>query len=131
MFRQLIRIFSPPIAVFAFHLLLIAIFNIYLVWPWFDIPMHFIGGVAIALTALMSIKHLQKTKHLGHAHPAFKFLIVVSLVSLAAVLWEFAEFALDSFTVTNWQGDINDTLFDLLMGLVGGAFTFLISLAKK
>jgi len=60
---------------------------------WLDIPMHFLGGVAVASSFLLTLNYLQKEKYLK-INRLFLFIFAVSIVSLFAVLWEFYEFLL-------------------------------------
>lgn len=120
-----LRILLAPICVFLFHLILLLFFQIYDHYPWFDMPMHFVGGAAISISALLFIKVMQKGKYLGKSHPLIIFIFVISLVALTAVLWEFLEFIVSSSTSLNMQPSLPDTMLDFLLGLVGGAVGFL------
>jgi hypothetical protein len=131
MTKDFLKILAPPALVFIFHLVLIFAFDLYDLWPDLDIVMHFLGGASIALSSLFFTAYLQRTKRLGHISPVVKFLFVISLVAIVAVFWEFAEFALDHLARIRWQGDLNDTLLDLAMGLIGGASIALLIQYKR
>ena len=45
---------------------------------------------------------------------------VVSLTATASVVWEFAEFTSDVFFGTRAQLGLDDTLFDMALGIAGG-----------
>lgn len=97
----------------------------YWLFPWLDIPMHFLGGAFVAMIFVWLFRKLQGTLD----HP-LKFLILTILllgfVALIGVLWEFFEFVCDllvsskgwRFLANQGTGDmISDLFFDLLGGL--------------
>ncbi len=117
--RKIIKTFIPPIVVFVLHLVVVSL-GLYLTAKWVDIPMHFLGGAAIAYTFTKLLQIAKNKNLLGKNHKAINFLFVISLVALVAVFWEFAEYLLAATTELRWQSTISDTLLDLLMGLLGG-----------
>ena len=118
-----------PIVVFIIHLFLFY-FNFYLIFPWLDIPMHFLGGFSIALsyTSFLFNMHVKK---LAHLRKDLFFLFVISFVALTAMLWEFLEFGLDISLNLNSQMGLVDTILDMFLGLAGGVtYIFLIKNRK-
>ena len=111
--------FIFPIFVLATHFFLLLFFNIYEVFPWFDIPMHFLGGMAVSITYFLILGYLQKENYL-RINSSIKIIFVFALVSLTAVFWEFFEFSLEYLTGLGLQGDLNDTMLDLFLGIFGG-----------
>ncbi len=110
-----------PVLVFSIHLVALLGFDLYRHFPDFDIPMHFIGGVAIAHFVGMSYRTAARMKLLGEPSAVMFPPMILGLTSLAAVVWEFAEFIADRQFGTLSQPSLADTLLDLLMGLFGGA----------
>jgi len=52
---------------------------------------------------------------------SLRFFCIVALVMAVGVLWEFHEFVFDHFlSAMKFQGDLADTMKDLLMDTVGG-----------
>ena len=84
--------FLAPIMILVIHLIATYL-NVYIMYPWFDIPMHFFGGAAVAFT-FSGLVHLAQKENLWRSNHAIEFLFVVSLVALTAILWEFVEFSL-------------------------------------
>lgn len=123
--------FIFPILVLVAHIFLL-LFNIYYIFPWVDIPMHFIGGVSVAVTYFLILGFLQKEKYL-RMNSFFNILFIFALVSLTALLWEFFEFSAEFIFALNLQGNLEDTMLDLFLGLFGGflAAIFLASQAKR
>lgn len=98
----------------------------YWIYKWLDIPMHFLGGLWLAMIFFWLI----------HPHLDFKghraiLVIVLSLafVAFLGVLWEFWEFVHDFFFTKNlYFGNqfiiekridvVKDLFFDLVGGLV-------------
>ncbi len=118
-FLKVLSFFTFPAAVFVFHLI-ISMFNIYDVYQWFDIPMHFLGGLAISYTAVLFFRFFREKGFFDTRKELLLVLFVVSIVSFVAVLWEFFEFFLKTFFNVITQPSLNDTLLDLFMGLFGG-----------
>lgn len=87
--------------------------QLFLYWQfiWFDIPMHFLGGVVVAL-GVFTLRDLRIIPN-GWLH----LVSVLAFVLCMALVWEVFEFMIgtpveDSFYI--------DTAIDLLMGLSGG-----------
>ena len=75
------------------------------IW-WFDMPMHFLGGIFIGLLALAF-------------SPRRPVLTAFLSVLMIGVLWELFEFSLDTFITYNPHNFL-DTFSDLVFDLVGG-----------
>ncbi len=101
----------------------------YTTW-WFDNLLHFFGGFWVAsLFFYISFNYwnlsaIQEKFWLG-------MLLILGLVSLVGVFWEFAEFISDSFFLEKLQFGVVDTLSDLLMDLVGALFLFIFRFINK
>lgn len=114
---KLFKPLLPPAIVFIFHAIMIVVFNIYKVFPAFDIPMHFVGGLSIGISAIMLIKIFESKIT---APKWFQFVWIVGLAVIAATIWEFAEFGSDYFFQTVMQPSLADTMLDMFLGLIGG-----------
>lgn len=108
-----------PMLVLAFHLISQEL-GLYATLRWLDTPMHFLGGLAISYSSYYLFAHLE-TKNELKAVPSVKMFLAIAITALAAVLWEFSEYASDSLLGTLMQPSIIDTLKDLMMGLLGAA----------
>jgi hypothetical protein len=87
-FIRILSFFIFPALVFLVNLPLGFVYEIY---PWFDIPMHFLGGVSIAFTSVLFLRLFEEKKMLK-IRDEFLFLFVVTcFVAFVAVLWEFYE----------------------------------------
>ncbi len=125
LFRILINAFIFPFLVFVFHILLYFL-GIYELYAWIDIPMHFLGGFSIAFTYIYLTGFLYRENIVERLPFLIFFVFIISLVSLTAVLWEFFEFGIDIAFNLDTQKGVKDTLGDLLFGLIGGSFGFLL-----
>ena len=94
--------------------------NSYDHFPWLDIPMHFIGGAAMAYSYTVFLKMLRARGCMGEMDRIIKILFIVSLVALTAVVWEWHEFFRDTFFGEHTQLSEADTMGDFFMGLLGG-----------
>ena len=134
--KKLIISVIAPGSVFALHVFLSRGFigNYYLKYPWLDIPFHLMGGISIFIFLYYLI---YKYQIIGDAFAKFplivQFIITTSFVSLSATAWEFLEWTTEYLKYSS-QGDLNDTLFDLFLGIMGGAISsifYLFSMSLK
>ena len=86
-----------------------------------DFLMHFSGGLSFAYLAFHALDEfdevLGKLNRLGHYSVAFLATCTMAL------FWEFAEYALDGIRGSNIQHSIDETMWDLINGTLGGATT--------
>ena len=105
-------------------------YQLYLNYSWFDQVLHFSGGFFIAMFFSIYLKdHLLENSKLKNT------LIILGVASFIGVTWEFAEYIANlvlspmiynTFAIrTYFMGDLNDTINDLLMDILGaGVFSF-------
>jgi uncharacterized membrane protein YjjP (DUF1212 family) len=127
--RDYLSIIVSPLMVYAIHMLSQAL-HVYSNVHWLDTPMHFFGGVAIAVSSYYLFKHLENKKELKTI-PSFKLFTALSITALAAILWEFHEYAQDLLLQTITQPSIYDTMKDLCMGLLGATVVSVYKYFKK
>ena len=120
--KTILGFFIFPIFVLFAHIFLMFFSNFYEVFPWFDIPMHFLGGIAVGYSYFLILNFLQEKNYLK-INSIVRIIFVLALVALTAVSWELFEFFLEYFTGFNFQGNLGDTILDLFMGLFGGLFS--------
>ncbi|MFH0857739.1 MAG: hypothetical protein V1848_03260 [Candidatus Magasanikbacteria bacterium] len=124
-FRELLRIFFLPILLFIFNLIVDVGFHIYNLFPFFDIPMHFLGGLFIGISGWRGLQVLEKKKYIKVKQFVLSWIIIVCFVGTIAVLWEFYEYIWDVIFPTQFQAGLKDTMGDLFFGLLGGIFSVL------
>lgn len=111
---------APPMTVLALQLLRMAALPERLD---FDPYAHFLGGASIAWGALILIRRWRARKILSAGIPFWLMACAVwGVVALAGVFWEFYEFGSDILWGWNAQINLSDTMGDLFVDLVGGAF---------
>lgn len=115
---KLIPYLTPPLIVYLTNLFILLPLGVYTLYSWFDILMHFIGGASIALSSIMILN--QCKEEIRIKDNLVNVVIIVALVGLAAIIWEFYE------VLTGLDMNLNDTLFDIFMGLLGGLTTALL-----
>ena len=108
-----------PLLVFATHAFLVRVVHLYQIWPWFDIPMHFSGGVAIAFFISRCFAMLPRENVKRSRLILLELVLIVSLTATAAVFWEFAEFITDHWLGTDLQISLANTMQDQAMGILG------------
>ncbi len=120
-FFRLAGFFTLPFFIFCLALFFY-LSGIYSLFPWLDVPLHFIGGASIAYAALLFFRFWKQEKKIEIKSRSVLILLVVCFVSFFAVLWELWEFFAGNFLGISFfaQESLEDTLFDLFVGLLGG-----------
>lgn len=124
-----------------FHI--VAIYKFwYWSYAWLDVPMHFLGGVWVALFFAWFSERVQRIGF-SYARANFYggFLMTLSFVALFGIGWEFYEFLYDVFLSRSRNYEfllqlgaadtISDLFFDLLGGAVGFALVYCFLISKK
>lgn len=119
-----------PIAVLMAHEVCAHVFDIYRLWPPVDIPLHFLGGFAVAYFTAGGIRVLSEHSLIREPDLFVYIALVFALSCTAAVFWEFAEWIADHTIGTTCQMGLDDTILDLLMGVAGGSI-YAISLLMR
>ena len=90
----------------------------YIIIPWFDMPMHYLGGVwAGMLSLFFTITYvLPRYPMTSRARRALLVMMCVLSIGLG---WELFEFLLGRMTYINF-GDFADTMSDLFFDTIGG-----------
>jgi len=85
--------------------------SLYWYYVWLDVPVHFIGGLAVAMLLIGVLKVFRPW---------------VFLVGMAAVVagWELFELAIHTTRETNF---VFDTALDLLMGTLGALMAYILA----
>jgi hypothetical protein len=105
-----------PLSVFGFYLFGLAI-DLYDLYPFMDIPTHFMGGVAITYFYRSAISNSQK--FLGEIPIPIQVLLGLTSTGTTTVLWEFYENSFDALFGTQMVRGLEDTLVDLFLGVSG------------
>jgi hypothetical protein len=110
----------PPSLVFLAHSIMSLGFHAYDLVPWLDIPMHLLGGVAIARFFDVSLEYLDELGIVRIGSRKAVLIMVFGLVAASTVAWELAEFVADALFKVGAQHGLADTMKDQFNGLVGG-----------
>lgn len=130
--REFIPCFYPPVIVFLFfNWFLGGYFRLYIIWPPYDIPVHFLGGVSMGITGYMLLKLSEKNNWIHISNKLLFLLLIVCYVSFTATVWELYEFLTDHYLGTFNQPSIADTMGDMFLGLLGGALSGMMLLQRK
>ncbi len=113
------------LALFLVHELAAHVFDIYRLWPSVDVPFHFLGGLAIAFFAAGLLDACAARGLVRLPDPILRIFLLFAAAVVAAVFWEFAEWIADRHFGTACQLGNDDTVLDLLMGVLGG-FAFVL-----
>ena len=110
-----------PLGVFLAHILVSRGLGLYREVPHLDVPMHLAGGVAIAYFFARAVELEVGRVVVGALTPYGAGLLTLALTCTAAVGWELAEWTSDALGWTSAQAGNDDTMLDMLLGVVGGA----------
>ena len=103
----------------------------YVSFWWFDIPLHFLGGMAITLSAYYLLEYFESINKFQVTFSPLYLLLLLAFAALAALCWELMEYAFDTLADTNLQPGMTDTIKDLTVGLIGGSLTALLAVYPK
>ena len=109
-----------PAVVFSAHVFLSRCLGAYERVPSIDIPMHFAGGVAMALCCAGLLALAEEWGLASRTDELLRLVLVFGVVSTAAVCWEYMEYAADRLFRTTMQLGLEDTLLDMVLGMAGG-----------
>jgi hypothetical protein len=124
-FGRIAHALAFPLLIYLVHLILARATNYYIEFPWVDMPMHFVGGVAAAYGIDVMFGNRSKTDLVY-----LVWLLVLSVI--AALLWEAGEYLQDQFRDGNSQVSVRNTLRDLGFGTLGSAvFVFFLVFKNK
>lgn len=133
--RFIILIF---LAIFIFHSMAVYFYLYWVVW-WLDIVMHVLGGLWVALLAVWFLYFSGKV-NVNNTSLFSALIIVLGIVALGGVFWEFFEFSFDKILlgkIGNFiklaglvQLGVSDTMSDLFFDLAGGLLGGLIFLKR-
>jgi hypothetical protein len=116
-----------PLLVFGVHCVLSrAVLDAYEAWPDLDVPMHLLGGLAIAHFASHAARTGADLGFLGRPSHLALALLVLAATGTATVLWEFGEFSADALLDAGAQKGLPDTMLDMALGLAGGVARVLL-----
>ena len=110
-----------PSLVFSIHVVATRVFHLYDLWPRFDVPMHFAGGLAIAYFVSGLFRALPRDIVRSSRLVVLEAVLIGSLTATAAMVWEFAEFTVDRAFGTNVQVSLANAMQDMALGLAGAA----------
>lgn len=110
------------------------VFDLFYITPWYDIPMHLLGGFWVGLIFAVSLGYFFDNDNIFQNHvERLKVITLIAAFScLVGVFWEFFEFGLNYLSLISQQQGLADTLGDLFMDIIGGAAAgFLLLFARK
>jgi hypothetical protein len=96
---------------------------------WLDMPMHFLGGLWVALATLWIVYHSGRISVSDEYRDADRALMIALIATgVVGILWEIFEFSVDTVLVVAPTYDVADTLSDLAFDMAGAliASTFFI-----
>lgn len=96
----------------------------------FDILMHFLGGAAIAWSAMIVYRRWE-ARGWVHADAIVRDYAVWMTAVFVGVIWEWWEFWMERWTHRIYQLSMGDTMQDLFMDTIGALFLVLVYRLRK
>ena len=104
-------------------------FNWYWTYKWFDIPMHILGGLWVALTALWIFCYYGRVNSIIN-YKSKTFLTVFITILVIGISWEIFEL-LGKITFLNDPGYWADTTKDMINDFIGGIVAYFYFIKRK
>jgi uncharacterized membrane-anchored protein len=124
--KELIKeVMTLSIIVAVLHQLALTLF-LYWRTDWFDIMMHFLGGLLIGLIAGF-IFYTSGYLNFPKGHKLTIFSMVMGSVLVVGLAWELWEIFMG---FTNVLSDRVDTVIDIVMDLIGGVVAYYYMIGK-
>lgn len=125
-------IFASIVYVFIFFSVVIGTFGGAYQLNNFDDFLHIFSGIWIGYASWIILRRLLRNGGAGHLPNAFIALYMICFSLAAAAVWELMEFAGDKlFNFTAQGRDPDDTMIDMIMGLIGGLITAVVILKLR
>jgi len=92
-------------------------FHLYDLFPYLDVPTHFLGGVTITYFYRSLIRNSQSI--VGDIPLPVRIIFAFTCTGTTTVFWEFYENFMDHFFGTHMVRGLEDTIVDLILGISG------------
>jgi hypothetical protein len=104
------------------------VWGMYSRFLWWDDVAHFISGLLVGIGVILWMSLLEYKKRLPKLPGWFIAVFTACFMAAVAVLWETCEFTSDQIFGTFSQGgDLVDTMWDIILGSVGGVVMGVLS----
>lgn len=117
--QLLLVILTATVAMILLHFAALEFYLYWMYW-WFDMIVHFFGGLASGLAIFWIIRYAGRIPVASHLH---WFLLIISAVLVIGIGWEIFELATGLYAQKNY---VFDTTVDIVMDLLGGFIAFLL-----
>lgn len=116
--------FPKPLLLFVFAIFVVQGLATYFYWYWriwwFDMPMHFLGGLWVGLSMLWLFFLSGRFSNKGEQSTKTIFAVGILSVLTVAIVWEVFEYVVQLLFPSGTPYDILDTLSDIFWGITGG-----------
>ena len=125
-------IFASIVYIFVFFSVVIGTFGGGYRIDHFDDFLHVFSGIWIGYASWIILRRLLRNVGAANLPNSFIALYMLSFSLAAAAVWELLEFAGDKlFSFTAQGRDPDDTMIDMIMGLLGGLVTVIVILTLR
>ena len=101
-------------------------YSLYWAISWFDILMHFLGGLLMGFIALFVFFTSEKISFPKN-NRVLIFSLTIGFVLIVGLIWELWELFVGFSDVLN---DVGDTILDLIMDTAGAIVAYLLTIKK-
>lgn len=106
------------------HIVAIKLYVYWTVW-WFDIILHFLGGVCVSMGAISVWQYVFNNKYLSKKRTLF---VGIFSVVVIGILWEVFELHFDLTLLSDgneyWFDTISDLILDITGGIMGAMYAY-------
>lgn len=113
------RLIAGAFALLIVHSIIIAT-RVYSIIPGTDVLMHFTGGLLVAAFFVARFKSLFPERSKPKAR-GYIIITILAATALVGVLWELFEWGIDTHLISGFMGDLDDTMLDFIMDLLGAS----------
>jgi hypothetical protein len=107
-------------------------FSLYFKFLWFDIPMHFVGGVFVGALFVYLFSKFYKCEYKNSFYEkVILYAMIMGFSALIGVFWEFYEFIISKTLSVVLQPSVFDTMKDLFFDVFGGLVVSLFFVRTK
>ena len=104
--------------------------DFYTTIPFWDAATHYTTGIFLAVSALVLVQRAYPPLVMQAPKPTI--VVALALFSLGlGGLWEIGEFASDALRMSTFQGNLNNTMQDLIVDLIAGLVVGVAWVSRK
>jgi hypothetical protein len=110
-----------PVLLLVAHFIALKYSQVYLLYPWLDLPVHLVGGFLMMRLLWCGIDRFEEHALLEPSRGRLRQLLMFSLAATGTLLWELTELFILYAKMGKWWHTAPDTLADIFYGMCGAS----------